>query len=171
LKWNAEIRERLYGPNRQADLDGEYIDSSEGYVTDELDFRRDHFVGERPLTYDGDSLQPAVFRGLIVFEYVREIAEDVHGMGKYMMANGTPSQLCWLVPWLDVLGTETNWNRDGKWQPMSDGELLYRRALCGKKPYCFLMNTNFDQFDHEHVEKYMARSLAYGMFPGFFSPN
>ena len=171
LKWNDEIRERLYGPNRQADLDGEYIDSSEGYVTDELDFRRDHFVGERPLTYDGDSLQPAVFRGLIVFEYVRAIAEDVHGMGKYMMANGTPSQLCWLVPWLDVLGTETNWNRDGKWQPMSDGELLYRRALCGKKPYCFLMNTNFDQFDHEHVEKYMARSLAYGMFPGFFSPN
>lgn len=171
LKWNPEIRERLYGPNRKADLDGEYIDSSEGYVTDELDFRRDHFVGERPLTYDGDSLQPAVFRGLIVFEYVRAIAEDVHGMGKYMMANGTPSQLCWLVPWLDVLGTETDWNRNGKWQPMSDGELLYRRALCGKKPYCFLMNTNFDQFDYQHVEKYMARSLAYGMFPSFFSPN
>ena len=171
LKWNPEIRDRLYGPSRKADLDGEYIDSSEGYVTDELDFCRNHFVGERPLTYDGDTLQPAVFRGLIVFEYIRAIAEDVHKLGKHMMANGTPSQLCWLVPWLDVLGTETNWNRDGKWQPMSDGELLYRRALCGKKPYCFLMNTNFDQFDHERVEKYMARCLAYGMFPGFFSPN
>ena len=32
-------RERRHG-----DLDGEYIDSSEGYVTDELDFRRDHFA-------------------------------------------------------------------------------------------------------------------------------
>ena len=28
------LRERLYGPKRSADLDGEYVDSSEGYVTD-----------------------------------------------------------------------------------------------------------------------------------------
>lgn len=171
LKWNSELRERLYGPRRTADLDGEYIDSSEGYVTAELDFRREHFVGERPLTYDGESLQPAVFRGLIVFEYVRAIANDVHGMGKFMMANGTPHNLCWLVPLLDVLGTETNWAPAGKWQPMGHDELLYRRALSGKKPYCFLMNTDFDKFGKDLVEKYMQLSLAYGMFPGFFSPN
>ena len=49
-KWNPQIRERLYGPERKGDLDGEYIDSSEGYVTDELDFRRDHFAAaETPL--------------------------------------------------------------------------------------------------------------------------
>ena len=51
-KWNPAIREQLYGPHRQGDLDGEYIDSSEGYVTDELDFRRDHFAAARtPLTF------------------------------------------------------------------------------------------------------------------------
>ena len=33
------------------------------------------------------------------------------------------------------------------------------------------MNTNFDEFSFEMVEKYMKRSLAYGMFPGFFSHN
>ncbi|MFO0928540.1 MAG: hypothetical protein U0736_16205 [Gemmataceae bacterium] len=44
LHWNAELRERLYGPKRKGDLDGEYIDSCEGYVTDELDHRRDHFA-------------------------------------------------------------------------------------------------------------------------------
>ena len=50
-KWNPQIRERLYGPGRKGDLDGEYIDSSEGYVTDELDFRRDHFAAaDTPLT-------------------------------------------------------------------------------------------------------------------------
>jgi hypothetical protein len=54
---------------------------------------------------------------------------------------------------------------------MSHDELLYRRALCGPKPYCFLMNTVFDEFPQELVEKYMQRSLAYGMFPGFFSAN
>jgi hypothetical protein len=33
------------------------------------------------------------------------------------------------------------------------------------------MNTRFEDFSHELVEKYMKRSLAYGMFPGFFSHN
>jgi len=88
-----------------------------------------------------------------------------------MMANGTPGRLCWLAPWLDVMGTETDWNRGNRWQPMSDDEMLYRRALCYHKPYCFLMNTVFDEFSHAHVEKYMKRCLAYGMFPGFFSHN
>ena len=69
------------------------------------------------------------------------------------------------------MGTETDWNPGGKWRPMSDAELLYRRALCKGKPYCFLMNTEFEQFSPELVEKYMKRSLAYGMFPGFFSHN
>ena len=48
-KWNLQVRQRLYGLQRKGDLDGEYIDSSEGYVTDELDFHRDHFAAaERP---------------------------------------------------------------------------------------------------------------------------
>jgi len=33
------------------------------------------------------------------------------------------------------------------------------------------MNSAFENFSYEHVEKYMKRSLAYGMFPGFFSHN
>jgi len=171
-KWNAGLREKLYGAKRGADLDGEYIDSSEGYVTDELDFRRDHFgIAQTPLTFSIDGRKVAIFRGLIAFEYVRGIERDVHGMGKLMMANSTPIRLCWLAPLLDVMGTETNWNPGGKWRPMSDAELLYRRAMCKGKPYCFLMNTRFEDFSHELVEKYMKRALAYGMFPGFFSHN
>ncbi len=69
------------------------------------------------------------------------------------------------------MGTETDWHREGVWTPMSDGELLYRRALSKGKPFCFLMNTRFEDFSPELVEKYMKRSLAYGMFPGFFSHN
>jgi dienelactone hydrolase len=171
-KWGPSVRERLYGPQKKADLDGEYIDSSEGYVTDELDFRRDHFAAaQTALTFAPKSHKPAIFRGLIVFEYIRAMAQDVHGMDKLMMANSTPINLCWLAPLLDVMGTETDWNPGGSWRPMSDSELLYRRALCKGKPYCFLMNTEFERFSHEAVEKYMKRSLAYGMFPGFFSHN
>lgn len=172
IKWNPELRQKLYGSNSRATLDGEYVDSSEGYVTNELDFRRDHFAAaETSLTFSLDGRKPAIFRGLIAFEYVRAIAQDVHAMDRFMMANSTPDRLCWLAPLLDVLGTETDWNPGGVWLPMSDEDLLYRRALCKGKPYCFLMNTAFENFSHEHVERYMKRSLAYGMFPGFFSHN
>jgi hypothetical protein len=171
-KWNPKLRERLYGPSRRGDLDGEYIDSSEGYVTDELDFRRDHFaVADTPLVFSQDTHKPAIFRGLIIYEYTRAMAKDVHALGKLMMANSTPIRLCWLAPYLEVMGTETDWRWGGKWHPMSDADLLYRRAMCKGKPYCFLMNTDFEKFPHELVEKYMKRSLAYGMFPGFFSHN
>jgi len=171
-KWSPKIRDELYGPKRRGDLDGEYVDSSEGYVTDELDFRRDHFAAaDTPLAFSPDGHKPAIFRGLIAFEYVRGLAQDVHAMKKLMMANGAPSRLCWLCPLLEVLGTETDWQGGGKWHPMYDSELLYRRVLCKGKPYCFLMNTDFDKFSSELVEKYMKRSLAYGMFPGFFSHN
>jgi hypothetical protein len=171
-KWNSRLRDRLYDPTRKGDLDGEYVDSSEGYVTDELDFRREHFgAAATPLVFSPGNHKPAIFRGLIAFEYVRAIATDIHGMGKLMMANATPDRLCWLAPWLDVMGTETDWNPHHRWRPMSDSELLYRRALCKGKPFCFLMNTAFESFSHELVEKYMKRALAYGMFPGFFSHN
>lgn len=172
LKWNATLREELYGKHRHGDLDGEYVDSSEGYVTDEMDFRRDHFAAARtPLCFSSESQRVGIFRGLIAYEYVRTMAGDVHAMNKYMMANATPSQLCWLAPYLDVLGTETDWNPQNHWSPMSDSELLYRRAICKGKPYCFLMNSRFEDFSASLVEKYMKRALAYGMFPGFFSHN
>jgi len=171
-KWNPDLRQRLYGPERKADLDGEYVDSSEGYVRDELDFRRDHFAGtQTPLSFSRDSQQVGIFRGLIAFEYIRALARDVHAMGKLMMANSTPHRLCFLATHLDIMGSETNWNPSAQWRPLSDAALLYIRAVCKGKPYCFLMNTPFEHFSHELVEKYMQRSLAYGMFPGFFSHN
>lgn len=190
-KWNEKIADDLYGPalppssvslprtpeqfaaaQSRPGLDGEYIDSSEGYVTALLDFDRSHFAGMRtPLVFDAKTKRPAIYRGLVAFEYVEKIASDVHKRGRLAMANSTPGQFFWLVPQLDVVGTETNWNWNDRWSPMSDADLLYRRALCYGKPYCFLMNTDFDKFGADYVEKFMKRSLAYGMFPGFFSAD
>jgi hypothetical protein len=45
------------------------------------------------------------------------------------------------------------------------------RTMSGGKPYLLLMNTNYDVFTPEMVEKYFQRSLFYGMFPGMFSHN
>lgn len=157
-------------------LDGEYVDSAEMYVTAALDFDRAHFAGmDTPLCFSRSSFRPGVFKGLIGYEYVRALARRVHANGRLMMANSTPSQWCWLAPHLDVMGTETDWNgRSGgvrSWRPMCDEDMMYRRALCGGKPYCFLMNTDFDKFSYAMSEKFMQRSLAYGMFPGYFSAN
>ena len=171
-KWNPAIREELYGPHRQGDLDGEYIDSSEGYVTDELDFRRDHFAAARtPLTFSSEEHRPAIFRGLIAFEYVRGIEADIHAQGKLMMANGAPDRLCWLAPLLDVLGTETDWHPGGTWQPMSDAELLYRRAMCKGKPFCFLMNTRFEDFSARAGREVHEALPGLRHVPGLLQPQ
>jgi len=172
MKWNAMYLEKQYGEARTATCDGEYIDSAEAYVADDLDFRREHFKGaERPLCYALGSRKVGLYKGMIGFEYVRALEREMHGRGRYMMANSTPVSWCWLAPLLDVMGTETDWNPGGVWHPMSDEELLYRRALGKDKPYCFLMNTDFSKFSYEASEKFMKRTLAYGMFPGYFSAD
>lgn len=153
-------------------VDGEYVDSAELYVTSSQDFRRSHFSGMKtPLTFSSVSYRPGIFKGLISYEYVRRQAERVHQRKRYAMANSTPLNWWWLAPYLDVMGQETNWNGNGQWNPMGDEDLMYRRAICGAKPYCFLMNTEFAKFSHECSRKYMMRALAYGMFPSFFSSN
>lgn len=175
VDWNRKVADKLYPmprPDRNAGLDGEYVDSSEGYVAAVLDFDRAHFsAASRPLVFSQDTHVPAIFRGLVVYEYVRTMAEDIHARGRLMFANGTPHSLCWLAPYLDVLGTEANWHYGDKWRPDSDDELLFRRVMCGAKPYCFLMNSDFSQWSYEMTERMMKRSLAYGMFPGFFSAD
>ena len=144
----------------------------EGYVTAELNFRRDHFKSTTvPLTFDQETKQLALFKGLAVFEFTRWLAEDVHAMGKLMFANGVPYRFSYLCPWLDILGTETDWLRAGKYQPVPLETTDLWRALSGGKPYVLLMNTDYDQFTSDLVEKYFQRALFFGMWPGFFSHN
>ncbi|MDO5552747.1 MAG: hypothetical protein Q4G68_03210 [Planctomycetia bacterium] len=174
LKWNDDICNNLYpeGTEQGPGCDGEYLDSMGIFVVDRLNYRREHFsASQMPLVYDRDTRKPGMLSALTEFEYLRDMATEVHRRGRFMMANSTPSTYFWFAPYLDVMGTETNWNRDNTWQPMTDEDLLYRRALCGEKPYCFLMNTDFLNFSASHTERYMKRCLAYGMFPGFFSAD
>lgn len=155
-------------------VDGEYIDSVEGYLTAHMNFNRELFAySKTPLVYGRVSKRPGISKPLMMYEYVRETADRCHGMGRLLMGNGMPVRWPWLVMYSDYGGQEINWldRKTGKWSPSKDKDLLYRRAMNGAKPYCFLMNTNFDKFSYEMVEKYMQRTLAYGIFASFFSPN
>ncbi len=172
VHWSELIKERLYGAGAKGRLDGEYLDSLEGYVTAELNFRREHFrTTTVPLTFSSASKRPALFKGLAVWEFTRWIADDVHRMGQLMFANGVPYRFPYLAPWLDVLGTETDWLSAGKYRPPPKATLDLWRTVAGAKPYLLLMNSDYDAFTFELVEKYFQRALFYGMWPGFFSHN
>jgi hypothetical protein len=172
VHWSETIKERLYGPQAKGQLDGEYLDSLEGYVTADLNFRRDHFRRTTvPLTFSTDTRQPALFKGLAVFEFTKWISDDAHRLGKLMFANGVPYRFTFLCPWLDVLGTETDWLQGGKYRPAAITQMDLWRSLSGAKPYLLLMNTDYDKFTPDLVEQYFQRCLFYGMWPGFFSHN
>ena len=52
VHWSDAIRQQRYGPAAKGQLDGEYLDSLEGYVTSNLNFRRAHFrYTTVPLTF------------------------------------------------------------------------------------------------------------------------
>ena len=73
---------------------------------------------------------------------------------------------------LDVAGIEVNWlGNDGKFNPDSDSVMNLRRTMSAKKPYLLLQNTDYDKFSHDYVEKYLLRSLFYGIYPSMFSAN
>ncbi len=173
MNWNEEVKQRLYGKNAKGEQDGEYLDSLEGYVTSNENFRREHFHSVNvPLTFSTSSKKPAIHKAFSVYEFTKWIAQDVHSMGKLMFANSVPHRFAFLCPYFDVMGTEMNWiGRDGSWNPASDDWMNFKRAMCYQKPYLFLMNTNYDKFTPDLVEKYFQRSLFYGFFPSMFSHN
>ncbi len=162
----AELR-RL----EKAEGDGSYIDSYE-FWANSIDYNRAHFTNlDFPLIFDTQSHRLGILTAFSTFAFQRELAKAMHAQDKLMMANGALASYDFCAACLDVLGTETNWMPGGTWQPMTDPELCFRRALSFQKPYCFLMNTRYADFSLDLTERYMQRALAYGMFPGFFSEN
>lgn len=152
-------------------LDGTYVDSLEGWGTARNFDRRQFRDIQIPLTFDTQSRKPIILNIFSTYEFVRELERRMRARAKLTMANGVAHRFPFFGHLLDVMGTETDWHRGQKWQPMSDRALNMKRATCYQKPYCFLMNTHYEDFSFELVERYMKRSLFYGCFPGMFSED
>lgn len=171
ISWSAGIAARLYGNPSKPQLAGEYLDSVE-MASEYVNTRRDHFkYAIRPLTFCRRTKRPAILQILSTYEFASYVAQDIHRRGKLMMANMVPTRYGFMAHLFDILGTETNWFWDGKYNPQPDEAMDLRRTLCYQKPFCYLMDTDFFKFDHAMVEKYFQRCLFWGMFPSFFSPN
>lgn len=150
-------------------VDGEYLDSLDGWA-DVLNFDTEQLAAANvPLTFDPRTRRICLLNAASIWEYAADLRRRIEPRGKLLMANYCPTRYWWMAPLCDVLGQETNWKIDGRWTPMSDAEMWYRRALAGRRPYCLLMNTDFSNWTIEDTERYIMRSAAYGFFPGFFS--
>jgi len=172
MYWNPEVKQRLYGSQAKGVQDGEYLDSLEAYVTATENFDRRHFrYATVPLTFSTASKEPVIHKIFAIYEFTRWLSEDLHRMNKLLFANAVPHRFAFLCPWLDIMGTETNWVRNGEWRPASDSWLTFKRVMCYQKPYLLLMNTRYDAFTPDLVEKYFQRSLFYGIYPSMFSHN
>lgn len=148
-------------------LDGVYLDSIE-MAGEELNYRRDHFrVTRTPLVFDSQG-RCCQLMMLATWEFAQSKASEMHRRNKLMFANAVLWKYSFNAPLLDVLGTEVDWMSGGHYQPSSDTIMNFRRALCYRKPYCLLMNTDFSSFTSEWVEHYFQRCLFYGIWPGFF---
>ena len=170
LAWNDDARAAYADPSAGV-LDGEYIDSLEARA-DMLDFRESHLAAaDYPLVFDAVTFRPAVPEMLATYEFARWLGEEIHGMGKLMMANGALYRYAFPAHVFDVMGSEVNWLYSGAFTPERDDTFNYRRTMSYRKPYCLLMNTDFNQFTHEMVESYFRTTLFYGVYPSMFSHN
>lgn len=172
IGWTTTLRDKLYRNNPNGELDGEYLDSMEGYVTAHLNFDRDQWAhSQAPLTFATGSTTPAQHKAFSVYEFAKRQSREVHEIGKLMFANSVPDRFTFLAPWLDVMGSETNWLPANQYKPDDDAKMNLRRTMSGQKPYLLLQNTDFEKFTPNYVAKYFERSLFYGIFPSFFSAD
>jgi len=152
-------------------LAGVYLDSLEGWGF-LPDWCRDHWkAADLPLTFDRRTRKPVLLNIMATYEFTVAVSQWMHGSGKRLMANSVPHRFPWLANPLDLMGTETNWLRSKQFAAPSADDLYLKRTMAWHKPYMFLMNTHYDDFGPELVDRYMQRCLFYGMFPGFFSEN
>nr|CAA9276331.1 hypothetical protein AVDCRST_MAG63-3258 [uncultured Armatimonadetes bacterium] len=170
LNYTKTDADRRYAPGTNGVLDGEYLDSIEGWA-DVLDYRPETLrFAQAPPSFATDTGRPVVPTWFSVYEATAFLQADLRRRGKLLMANSTPWRFHAFLPLLDVAGTETNWlSVDGKWQPDPDALFSLRRTLCYHKPYLLLQNTDFDRFGPQHVRKYFQRSMFYGVYPSMFS--
>lgn len=173
-EWNATVRD-VYNHPENGQLDGEYIDSFCSAAA-QPDYSVNHMrTTSFPLTYTRDNLAlmtPLIFGS---YEMARAISADVHALGKPMIANTV--YMSWpSLPLgmgvFDFAGTEVNWfDAAGNFVRPADSLLLYSRALSGKHPYGFLLNTDFSKVTHDEVEAYMQLCACYAIYPSAFSAN
>ena len=170
--WNLTIEPAFEDAMEEnATLDGVYLDSLGGYFWYMNDYREKNFENITfPLSLDSKG-NPVIVELFTHYKFTKNVSKNMHKNRKLVMANGMGIPASFFFPLIDVSGTEINWFQNGNFTPATDETLNFLRALSYKKPYLFLMNTNFSSMGYEDVERYFKKCLFYGFYPSMFSHN
>jgi len=156
---------------QDGELDGVYVDSLEGWKHVK-NFRPSHLpYAKTPLLFDPAGNGPFEMTIYSTYAFCQRLQEEMRKRDKYTFANAALWEFAFLAPLFDILGTETNWKPNARWEPDSDEIFCFRRSLCYQKPYCLLQNTDFDSWSRDDTERYILRCLFYACFPGMFSQD
>jgi hypothetical protein len=135
-------RQKIIEPSLQqmeeagAHYDGIGLDSFGGYgQAQRVNHRREHFqYADYPLSFSALDHQPVQVAAFGAVEWVRDLAKDMHGRGKVLMANcswgSTPGWLTFAAPYLDIFGAEATRFAD----PDFIRAIAYRKP-CTDLPY------------------------------------
>lgn len=140
-------------------LDGFYYDG----LSSGLNYRVEHFrYSEAPPLWDPVAGKPVLNNFFDSCAFARAAAEQLHPVGQVTMMNGAFGSSCFIAPWLDLFGGEVGLR-------ISRENMNYLRTIARNKPMLTLLKGNFEKdIRRDDIELFMKRTLAYGIFPGFF---
>lgn len=128
-----------------------------------LNYREEHFRhSAAPPLWDPVAKKPLLNNHFDSCAFARAAAESFRARGQISVMNGALHASFFVAPWLDVFGAETGLR-------ISREAFNYVRSISRHKPVVTLLKGNFEQvYGRDEIELFMKRSLAYGVFPGFF---
>jgi len=138
-----------------AHYDGVGLDSFGGYGQyQRANYRREHFkYSDYPLSFSATDKRPVHVAFMGSVEFVRDLANSLHGRGKIVMSNcswnATPGWLTFVAPYMDVFGAEAT-----SFQDPDFIRAIARTKSCTDLPY------------NPRPEWEIPWHMLHGIFPG-----
>ncbi len=168
LYLSKEQQDLLFDPLQctTVPFDGIYLDELSGWWNGNANFNKAHYQYTTvPLTYSPYYKKPMLHRASNTWEFVKQLNTDLHARGKTIFANKCPDKTSFYTPLIDAMGTEMTALNGSIYAPQSIESMSMWRTLSYQKPFCILLSNDYTKFDHDMMEKYFQRCLAFGIFP------
>ncbi len=150
-------------------LDGFYFDGVDERPLD--NYATEHFqFAEAPLTFATDTKRPIMCGAFSSYKFLKRVAEKMRTDGRFVIANGVPSQFPFSAAFLDAGGAEREPSIESR--PVGMEYLTYARTLMYRKPVLILYKPRLEErFDRDlspYLVDYMHECLPYAAEPSMF---